>query len=239
MLSAILVPLFPLFSRLVAQKDFDGVRHYFTKGVGSLIFVGSYLMILIFIIRTDAIRIALERGAFNSEATLMVSEILFFISLSIIPYVFRDSATRLFYSFNDSKTPFYVAIVCILLKVILNSLLVKPFGINGIALSTTLITAFNGITLALLLRKKISIGYRKLFKTVLKILTASVIAFVIGDTFSVLWDKIVGYSLVLGIIKIFIVMILTLAVYLITSFVLRIEYLKDLKDRIEAKWKKA
>ena len=235
LLSAILVPLFPLFSRLVAQKDFDGVRHYFTKGVGSLIFVGSYLMILIFITRTDAIRIALERGAFNSEATLMVSEILFFISLSIIPYVFRDSATRLFYSFNDSKTPFYVAIACILLKVILNSLLVKPFGINGIALSTTLITAFNGITLALLLRKKISIGYRKLFKTILKILTASAIAFVIGDTFSVLWDKIVGYSLVLGIIKIFIVMILTLAVYLITSFVLRIEYLKDLKDRIEAK----
>ena len=76
-------------------------------------------------------------------------------------------------------------------------------------------------------------------RTVLKILIASAIAFVIGDAFSVLWDKIVGYSLVLGIIKIFIVMVLTLAVYLITSFVLRIEYLKDLKDRIEAKWKKA
>ena len=239
LLSAILVPLFPLFSRLVAQKDFDGVRHYFTKGVGSLIFAGSYLMILIFIVRTDAIRIALERGAFNSEATLMVSEILFFISLSIIPYVFRDSATRLFYSFNDSKTPFYVAMGCILLKVILNSLLVKPLGINGIALSTTLITAFNGLTLAFLLRKKISIGYRKLLRTVVKILIASLLAFLAGDAFSVLWDKFVGYSLVLGIVKISVITILTLIIYLVASVILKIEYLKDLKDKIEAKWKKA
>ena len=37
LLTAILVPLFPLFSRLVAKNDEDGVRHYFQKGVGTLI----------------------------------------------------------------------------------------------------------------------------------------------------------------------------------------------------------
>lgn len=31
LLTAILVPLFPLFSRLVGQKDIDGVRHYYKK----------------------------------------------------------------------------------------------------------------------------------------------------------------------------------------------------------------
>ncbi|GBF23299.1 putative peptidoglycan lipid II flippase, partial [Candidatus Gastranaerophilus sp. (ex Termes propinquus)] len=109
LLAAILVPLFPLFSRLVAQKDFKALEYYFTKGVGSLFFVGAYLMVLIFIVRTDAIRLALERGAFDATATLVVSEILFFISLSALPYVFRDSATRLLYAFGDSKTPFIVA----------------------------------------------------------------------------------------------------------------------------------
>ena len=49
MLSALLVPLFPLFSRLVAKKEFDEVRYYFNKGVGSLIFVGTFMMIFIFI----------------------------------------------------------------------------------------------------------------------------------------------------------------------------------------------
>ncbi len=239
LLSAILVPLFPLFSRLVAQKDEQGVRHYFTKGVGSLIFAGTYLMILIFIIRTDAIRLALERGAFNSEATLMVSEILFFITISIIPYVFRDSATRLFYSFNDSKTPFCIAIACIALKVALNWILVKPFGINGIAISTTLITAFNAVSLGLLLRKKISIGYRKLCFTVFKILAAAAIAFIIGDTLSIVWDKFIPWNMINGILKLCVIMFTTGVIYIVSSFILKIEYLKDLKDRIKAKWKKA
>ena len=122
MLSALLVPLFPLFSRLVAQQKFDDVKYYFNKGVGSLLYVGIFLMIFIFISRTDLISLALERGAFDSNATLMVSEVLFIISLSIIPYVFRDSITRIYYSFNDSKVPFYIAISSILLKIIFNSL---------------------------------------------------------------------------------------------------------------------
>ena len=152
MLSALLVPLFPLFSRLVAKKEFDEVRYYFNKGVGSLIFVGTFMMIFIFISRTDLISIALERGAFDSRATFMLSEVLFYISLSIIPYMFRDSITRLYYAFNDSKTPFYIAMGSILLKLIFNSLLVKPMGINGIALSTTIITLINATLLAFLIR---------------------------------------------------------------------------------------
>ena len=168
MLSALLVPLFPLFSRLVAKKQFDEVRFYFHKGVGSLIFVGTFMMIFIFISRVDLISLALERGAFTRSATLMVSEVLFYISLSIIPYMFRDSITRLYYSFNDSKTPFYIALGSILLKLVFNSILVKSMGINGIALSTTIITLINGTLLAFLIRDKISLGYRNLYLKLLK-----------------------------------------------------------------------
>ena len=242
LVSAILVPIFPLFSRLVAQKDDKGVRHYFSKGVGSLIYAGTYLMILIFIIRTDAIKLALERGAFSSSATLMVSEILFFISLSIIPYVFRDSATRLFYSYNDSKTPFCIALLCIALKVVLNWLLVKPFGINGIAVSTTLVTAFNALSLGILLRKKISIGYKKLLFTTLKILLAGAFAFLAGDFISILWDKFIPWSLFLGILKLATISIISFLVYILASLILKIEYLYELKerlaDKIGGKWKK-
>ena len=183
MLSALLVPLFPLFSRLVAQNKLDEVRHYFNKGVGSLIYVGTFLMIFIFISRTDLISLALERGAFNHSATLMVSEVLFIISLSIIPYMFRDSITRIYYSFNDSKIPFYIAISSIALKFIFNSILVKPLGINGIALSTVLITTINAALLAFLIRKRISLGYKSFIGQIFKILICAAIAFSFGFIF--------------------------------------------------------
>jgi len=235
LLTAILVPLFPLFSRLVAQKDLKGLEHYFTKGVGSLFFIGSYLMVTIFLIRTDAIHVALERGAFDHSATLLVSEILFFISLSILPYVFRDSATRLLYAFNDSKTPFVIAMFAIVLKILLNMLLVGPFGINGIALSTTLITLFNGALLGYFARKKVQIGYRKLFFVTLKILSAAAIAGLAGWAVQALFDKVQYWSLIFGIVKISVVSLVTLIVYIAASYVLKIEYLSELTERIKGK----
>ena len=48
-----------------------GVRHYFQKGVGTLIFAGTYLMTVIFVVRTDAIRLALQRGAFDMKQQLL------------------------------------------------------------------------------------------------------------------------------------------------------------------------
>lgn len=238
MLSALLVPLFPLFSRLVAQNKFDEVRHYFNKGVGSLIYVGAFLMIFIFISRTDLISLALERGAFDSSATLMVSEVLFVISLSIIPYMFRDSITRIYYSFNDSKTPFIIAISSILLKFIFNSILVKPFGINGIAMSTVIITTINAALLAFLIRKRISLGYRAFVSQIFKILICALIAFLIGDFVNILLDKFLADGFIFKIIRVGIIFTISLISYILSSLTLKVEYLSDVKEKLAAKFLK-
>ena len=237
MLSALLVPLFPLFSRLVAQKKFDEVRHYFNKGVGSLILVGTFMMVFIFIARVDLISLALERGAFSHNATLMVANVLFIISLSIIPYMFRDSITRLYYSFNDSKTPFYIAMGSILLKLIFNSIFTKPFGIYGIALSTVLITIINGSLLALLIRNRITIGYKAFFKQVGKILICAVFAFISGYFLNNLLICLEN-SFILKAVKVIIIFVVMTGIYIACCHLFKVEYLEDLKEKIEAKFKK-
>ena len=237
MLSALLVPLFPLFSRLVAQKKFDEVRHYFNKGIGSLILVGTFMMVFIFISRIDLISLALERGAFSHKATLLVANVLFVVSLSIIPYMFRDSITRLYYSFNDSKTPFYIAMGSILLKLIFNSIFTKPFGIYGIALSTVLITLINGTLLAFLIRNRISIGYRAFFKQVGKILVCAIFAFVFGFILNNLLVSLEA-TFILKAVKIIIIFISMASVYVGLCHLFKVEYLEDLKEKIESKLKR-
>ena len=238
MLSALLVPLFPLFSRLVAQNKLDEVRHYFNKGVGSLIYVGAFLMIFIFISRVDLISLALERGAFDHSATLMVSEVLFVISLSIIPYMFRDSITRIYYSFNDSKTPFYIAISSIALKFIFNSILVKPLGINGIALSTVIITTINATLLAFLIRKRISLGYFAFVGQMFKILIGAFIALGAGMVLNSILAKLFVVTFVLKIVKVAIVFAFTLGVYILVTYLLKVEYLSDVKEKLVSKFLK-
>ena len=78
MLSGLLVPLFPLFTRLVAQNKLDEVKYYFNKGVGSLIYVGTFIMTFMILTRVDLISLALEHGAFDRHATIMVADVLFF-----------------------------------------------------------------------------------------------------------------------------------------------------------------
>src|SRR5574344_866397 len=191
LVTAFLVPLFPIFSMLVAQKDHDSIKKYFNKGVGVLFFVVFPIMILIWTVGYDGIKLIFQRGAFDARATFMVTQALCFLSLSIIPYVFRDSITRVYYAFSDSTTPFLTALFSILLKFSLNWLFVSKLaiGIGGITLSTSLVTLFNGTLLGILIKNKIHMDYKSLFKNLWKMFIAAVITFIICH-YSALWFNI-------------------------------------------------
>lgn len=181
LVTAFLVPLFPLFTRLVAKKDFEGIRTYFNKGVGLLFFVAMPIIIGIFTLGLDCVRLVFERGAFTYDDSLMVFDALLYLSLSIIPYVFRDSITRVYYAFDDSKTPFLIASSSILLKFIFNYIFITKLGwqIGGITLSTSLVTLYNAVVLGLLMSSKVKMDYKNLFINLLKMMFVGLLTFVI------------------------------------------------------------
>ncbi len=83
-------------------------------------------------------------------------------------------------------------------------------GINGIALSTTIITLINAILLALLIRKKISIGYRAFIVQIFKIIIAAIAAFLIGNGVNIILGNIFISTFILKIVKVSIVFIISL-----------------------------
>ena len=120
------------------------------------------------------ITVLFQRGNFDTAATIMVSEALFFITLSLIPYMARDTITRVFYAFDDSRTPFVVAICSVAVKVLMNAIFVKSYGVSGIMISTTMVTLFNAIVLGcLILRKKINLDYKGFLIPLAKMMLAA------------------------------------------------------------------
>ena len=192
LVTAFLVPLFPIFSRLAGEGDMDSIKRYFNKGVGVLFFVGIPMLLLILLLAKDGISLIFERGAFNANAVIMVSEALCFLSFSILPYVFRDSITRVYYAFNDSKTPFIIAMSSIGLKAFLNWLLILKLdmGIAGITMSTSFVTLFNAVFLGLFIYRKIKLDYKSLFYNLAKMLLAGGLTLVAGWFICVGFDKI-------------------------------------------------
>ncbi len=241
LVTAFLVPLFPIFARLVADKDYEGIRTYFNKGVGVLFFAAIPIIIGILVLGLDAVRVVFERGAFDAAATFMVTEALWFLSVSIIPYVFRDSITRVYYSFNDSSTPFLVAFSSIILKFFLNWMLITKlhFGIGGITLSTSLVTLFNALVLGILISRKIKLDYKSLFINLIKMCVAGFAALAITFVCAILFDRYVYISgIMYEIIKIIVVFSSCLLVYVPLNLLLKMEYAGELANRLKAKLRK-
>ncbi len=231
---AFLVPLFPIFARLVADNDMDGIRKYFNKGVGILFFGAIPIIIGIILLGYDGISLIFERGQFNQNATMMVTEALWFLSVSILPYVFRDSITRVYYSFNDSKTPFVVAFSSIVLKILLNILFISKLnmGIGGITLSTSLVTLFNAIVLGYLIKNKISLDYKTLFRNLGKMLIAGIICFGITYLCAIGFNYIELPKTLWYITKIIVVGGICIISYFILNLTFKMEYAKELTDRV-------
>lgn len=244
LVTAFLVPLFPIFAKLVAEDNMSSIKKYFNKGVGVLFFAAFPIVICIWILGYDGIKLIFERGAFNDQDAFMVTQALWFLAFSILPYVFRDSITRVYYSFNDSATPFIVAFSSIVLKFFLNWLLVSQLdigdGIGGITLSTSLVTLFNASVLGLLIKNKIKLDYKDLFSNFNKMLIAGsvtlLVCYLMGTWFNEVYSSLP--IKLFEIIKIMFIGLLCLVCYVYLNLLYKMDYALELKDRFVAKIKR-
>lgn len=232
LVTAFLVPLFPIFSKLAAEHNHSEIKRYFDKGVGLLNFVAVPIMFGIILLASDVVQLIFQRGAFDSNATFMVSQALIFLSFCILPYVLRDSLTRIYYSFNDSKTPFLIAFSSILMKFLLNWLLVDRLGIGAITLSTSLVTLINAVILAILVNKKLDISYKVYLMNLGKMLFAGVCAFSLNWLIYIFW-KVDMTNWCLLAVKTIVMIFSCLALYLIFTLLFKVDYVGELIERIK------
>ena len=243
LVTAFLVPLFPIFAKLVSDNDFESIKRYFNKGVGVLFFAAFPIIIGIWVLGYDGIKFIFERGAFDDKATFMVTQALWYLAFSMIPYVFRDSITRVYYSFNDSTTPFLTALSSIVLKFFLNWLLVAKLaigsGIGGITLSTSLVTLFNACVLGVLIRKKIRLDYKSLFKNFGKMLLAGLITLVVTYSLGVWFNHAFSYlpAKIFDMTKIISIGLVCLICYVYLNLLFKMEYALELTERLIGKVK--
>lgn len=239
LVTAFLVPLFPIFSKLVGLGDMESIKKYFNKGVGVLFFAAFPIIICIWVLGYDGVKLLFQRGAFDEKATFMVTQALWFLAFSMIPYVFRDSITRVYYSFNDSATPFLTALCSIVLKIFLNWLLVVKLavgsGVGGITLSTSLITLFNGTLLGILIHKKIKLDYKGLFKNF------GIMLFTGAITLALCWFAAIGFDHLHALnwplklfetTKIILITLLSIGSYTYLNILFKMEYALELQTRL-------
>ena len=90
-----------------------------------------------------------ERGAFDTAATLMTADALFYYALGLLPQSMIVYLNRLYFSANETLLPLRVGTVAAGLHILFCWATVKQIGYLGIAIGTTLYSFIYAIMFAI------------------------------------------------------------------------------------------
>lgn len=155
MLTALLVPMFPVMTRAAAEGDEAGLKTWMNRGFQTIVIAALPMTGLLIVLGESAIRLAFERGAFTAADTRETALILGILAVSIAAYAVRDLFTRVFYARNQSRKPLLVTTVSIATTFAFCWLLVGRFEAAGLAAATAGVTFANLLMLGALLKREL------------------------------------------------------------------------------------
>ena len=130
----------PYFSRMIAFEDWAGCRHTLRTWVRLTAWVSAPIAVLLIAGSHLLIRITFQHGAFGPHDTAAVTPVLAMYAIQIPFFV----ASRVFYRFlvamRRTDLIFYCGTINLILDIGLNLILMRWFGVAGIALATSLWT---------------------------------------------------------------------------------------------------
>ena len=152
---AVSAVLFPEISRLAAIRDMAGFARRIAEGTRSIAFLLLPAAGVSIVLAAPITRIVYQRGSFGGTQTSDVSAALITFSLGLAANGMALLLTRAFFALQEPGVPTRVAGINLFLNLILDLAFYRPFGAAGIALSTSIVTAFNAAVLAVLLRRRV------------------------------------------------------------------------------------
>jgi putative peptidoglycan lipid II flippase len=128
------------------------------------------------IMNIDVIKFAYMRGAFGMDSVKVTSALLVCYVIGVPAFGMRDYLNRLFHALQDTKTPFRIACLVVTLNIVLNIILRKFLGANGLALATSIAGAVGMFTMFLILRKRFNgLGFKSVAIDLLRIACATLV----------------------------------------------------------------
>jgi putative peptidoglycan lipid II flippase len=171
------IAVFPTLSALSAQKKQEQFVNVLSKTFRQILFFVIPISVMLYVLRAQTVRLILGSGEFNWDDTIMTFQILGILAISLFAQSLIPLLTRAFYAIQNTKKPFYIALVSEAVNIISVFILLKKFQILGLAIAYSFSTVLNFILLAFFLRREIgSLDGKTIWGSTAKIVAASLVA---------------------------------------------------------------
>jgi putative peptidoglycan lipid II flippase len=137
---AVSTAIVPYFSRMIAYRDWAGCRHTVRIWVRLTAFISVPIAALLIAGARPLVRVALQHGQFGPRDTTVVASVLAMYAIQIPFFVTSRVYYRFIVAMRRTDLILYCGILNLGLDVVLNLVLMRWFGVAGIALATSLWT---------------------------------------------------------------------------------------------------
>jgi len=144
--------IFPTLSEKISLGKHDDFSSYVWRGIRTIFYILLPATVGMIILRAQIVRVVLGSGHFGWEQTIDTANTLAFFVISLVAQGLVALLARSFYAMHNTKTPTIISVVSVTISIILALYLVKIYGVQGLALATSIGSFINAILLYLKLR---------------------------------------------------------------------------------------
>lgn len=181
------IAAFPALS--AAAFDKEKLINNLSYALRQILFFIIPSTVLLITLRAQLIRVILGTGEFSWRDTVLTIDSLGFFALSLFAQATIPLLTRVFYARQNSKTPFFIGLVIVVINIFLSLFLGKRMGVAGLALAFSLSSILNFMFLWLWLYFEMGdLDQRKIIISVLKFSAAALVSgFFIQAGKAIIW----------------------------------------------------
>lgn len=223
-ISSLTTVLYPMLAKESNKDNTDGLKKVISQSINIILLITVPATIGLLVLARPVVKVAFERGAFDSTATVMTSGALQFYALGLVGAGLRSLLAFVYYSLQDTRTPMFNSFISVGINIVTSVILVRLMGHKGLALGTS-IAAITATTLLITgLRKKIgSFGGSKVFQGGLKCLVAAIaMGLVALISFNYL-HQLLGAGSIMEALALFTAVALAISVYVVFLSLFKVE----------------
>lgn len=152
--SGISLSLFPLMSKLAAEKNIASLKQNMSKGIRFLFFLSIPITLIIGIYSKEIVQLLFERGAFLNQDSISTSMALSIYLIALPVASIGTIIAQGYYVLQDTRTPAIIGVVEVLVYIGLSFLLLPKMGFLAIPV-TYVIYFYISMINSLIVRKKL------------------------------------------------------------------------------------
>jgi putative peptidoglycan lipid II flippase len=137
------------------NSRWDEFRERLSVGIRSTLLLLLPAAIGYLLLSEEIIGFLLERGVFSARSTELVSSVLSFFVLGLVPFALFQLFLRAFYALQDTKTPFLINCAAVALNIGVNLPLYAWLGVRGLAAGHAIAYTFGAAVQAWVLSRRI------------------------------------------------------------------------------------